>query len=68
MKHSEFEIGQNFFCNDEEWKCTDIGTRVIVAIKLSDLEGEPLTGPPYVVYEHTLDEYDLRGCSKEKTS
>jgi hypothetical protein len=33
MKHADFHIGQTFF-NDsrKKWRCTDVGTRVIVAI------------------------------------
>jgi hypothetical protein len=42
MKHSEFRVGETFWCGDREWRCTDIGTRIITAICLDDLE--------YVVY------------------
>lgn len=69
MKHSDFKIGESFFLNDIEWKCTDKGTRVIVAVKLRDLDkGEVLKGPPYSICEYTLDEYDILGCNKEKVS
>jgi len=34
MKHSEFYIGQEFFTGSGKWRCTDVGTRVIVAISL----------------------------------
>ena len=34
MKHSDFRIGTIFFTATGKWKCTDIGTRVIVAISL----------------------------------
>jgi len=34
MKHSEFTIGQNFECGGRQWRCSDIGTRVIVAIPI----------------------------------
>ena len=37
MKHSDFTISQEFLCGEKRWKCTDIGTRVIVAICLSDV-------------------------------
>jgi len=33
MKHSEFVIGENFICAGRVWRCTDTGTRVIVAIR-----------------------------------
>ncbi len=34
MKLSEFEIGKTFWCGGRPWRCTDIGTRVIIAILL----------------------------------
>lgn len=34
MKHSDFQIGTIFFTATGKWKCTDVGTRVIVAISL----------------------------------
>jgi hypothetical protein len=38
MKHEEFLIGEEFWCGGNQWRCTDIGTRVIVAIKLGTQE------------------------------
>lgn len=34
MKHSDFHIGTEFFTETGKWRCTDVGTRVIVAISL----------------------------------
>lgn len=34
MNHEEFRIGQEFWCGGHRWRCTDIGTRVIVALCL----------------------------------
>jgi hypothetical protein len=34
MQHGEFRIGGEFTCGGKRWRCTDIGTRVIVAICL----------------------------------
>lgn len=34
MKHSDFSIGMEFMTASGKWRCTDVGTRVIVAIKL----------------------------------
>jgi len=36
MKHSDFVIGKNFWCGGLERRCTDIGTRTIIAICLDD--------------------------------
>ena len=32
MEHKDYTIGQEFLCGGQRWRCTDIGTRVIVAI------------------------------------
>jgi len=34
MQHSEFKIGGIFRCDGRLWRCTDIGTRTIVAIRI----------------------------------
>jgi hypothetical protein len=38
MKRSEFAVGSEFWCGGKRWRCTDIGTRVIVAICLEPHE------------------------------
>jgi len=38
MKHSNFHIGLEFWCGGKRWRCTDIGSRVIVAISLEPHE------------------------------
>jgi hypothetical protein len=66
VKHSDCEIGKTFWCGGRPWRCTDIGTRVIVAIRL-DHDDDPTwySGPPYAVGEISLNEFDLEGCSPE---
>ena len=34
MKHAEFVIGKEFVTATGRWRCTDVGSRVIVAISL----------------------------------
>ena len=34
MNHSDFKIGTIFYTSTGKWQCTDVGTRVIVAISL----------------------------------
>lgn len=34
VKHSDFKIDTEFFTETGKWRCTDVGTRVIVAISL----------------------------------
>lgn len=45
------------------WRCTDIGTRVIVAIPLNRADSSWYNGPPYAVMEVVFDEHDIKGCS-----
>ena len=52
MKHSDFKIGIEFLTATGRWRCTDVGTRTIAAIRL-DLDHDPAwyNGPPYAVVE-----------------
>jgi hypothetical protein len=45
------------------WRCTDVGTRTIAAIKL-DMDHDPswYNGPPYAVAESVFDEDGFEGC------
>jgi hypothetical protein len=63
MKHSDFWIGREFLSGTGRWRCTDVGTRTIAAIKL-DKDHDPswYNGPPYAVLESVFDEYDMEGC------
>jgi hypothetical protein len=38
MRHSEFVIGGTFWSGGTKWRCTDIGTRTVVAIRLDRVE------------------------------
>ena len=38
MKHSDFSMGTVFWTGSGKWRCTDIGTRTIVAIHLDPVE------------------------------
>jgi hypothetical protein len=40
MHHSEFRIGTVFRCGDKSWRCTDVGSRVVVA-KCLDHDDDP---------------------------
>jgi hypothetical protein len=63
MKLSDFAIGVEFFMSGGRWRCTDVGGRTVVAIKLEQHDASWYAGPPYAVVEHVLDEYDLPACS-----
>lgn len=64
MQHSDFKIGKEFTTAEgkHHWRCTDVGTRVIVAIALDHHEPSWLVGPPYAVPEMVFDENDFGGC------
>ena len=34
MKLGEFHIGLEFWCGGNRWRCTDVGSRVVVAVSL----------------------------------
>ncbi len=38
MRHDEFSIGKEFMTDAGQWRCTDIGTRTIAAIKISEVQ------------------------------
>jgi hypothetical protein len=63
MDHSEFKIGAEFMTNSGRWRCTDVGTRTIAAIRL-DLDHDPTwySGPPYPIVEHVFDEDGMEDC------
>ena len=62
MRKADFKIGQEFFSTTGRWICTDVGTRVICAIK-KDMEDESwYSGPPYPAAETVFDENDQEGC------
>ena len=63
MLEEDFQIGLESYAASGKWRCTDIGTRVIVAIKLDQDDLRNYNGPPYSVAEYVIDESDFGGCS-----
>jgi hypothetical protein len=43
MKLTDFRIGQEFYCAGKRWRCTDVGSRVVVAICLEPHEVVSIT-------------------------
>lgn len=78
MCAADFRIGTIFTDGVAKWKCTDVGTRTIAAIRIDSVEvdgSEPRTldeaeatamgwfaGPPYAVDEEVFDEDMIEGC------
>jgi hypothetical protein len=65
MEHEEFTIGMEFMCGGKRWRCTDRGTRTVIAICLDTYPDDPswYNGPPYAVAESVFDEYDRQACA-----
>ncbi len=63
MRHDEFHIGLEFHTATKRWRCTDIGSRTIIAIALDAPDESWYNGPPYGVREIVFDEYDVEGMS-----
>jgi hypothetical protein len=40
MLHSEFTIGGIFWCGGRQWRCTDIGTRTVTAMRIDSVDVE----------------------------
>jgi hypothetical protein len=60
MKHSDFRIGLEFLgMAGFRWRCTDVGTRTIVAIPLTHDDPNWYRGPPYVATEEVFDEREM---------
>ena len=65
MVKDDFIIGTVFECGGRTWKCTDVGTRIITAICLSDHDDVSwYAGPPYACAESVFDEDDQSACNK----
>lgn len=63
MKHSDFHIGLEFFGSAGfRWRCTDVGTRTILAIHLDHDNPDWYQGPPYIAKETVFDESDIERC------
>jgi hypothetical protein len=47
------------------WRCTDVGSRTMIAIKISDYDDPSwFNGPTYAVVEHVFDEDALSGFER----
>lgn len=63
MKHSDFHIGLEFLgIVGFRWRCTDVGTRTILAIQLDHDDANWYRGPPYVAQEVVFDEHEIERC------
>ncbi|MBI1760753.1 MAG: hypothetical protein HYR56_04880 [Acidobacteria bacterium] len=65
MTKADFYIGLEFYLAASRWRRTDIGTRVIVAIRLDQEDDRRHDGPPYIVEEVVFDELAQGRCLLE---
>jgi Domain of unknown function DUF29 len=66
ISHDEFRIGTEFYTESGLWRCTDVGTRTIVAVQIKDGYPAPDDKPPFVeAVEVVFDEYDFGGLYRE---
>jgi hypothetical protein len=52
MRHEDFAIGKPFRCGGKQWRCTDVGTRVVVAIRVDEVGVAGVDG------KRTLDQHE----------
>jgi hypothetical protein len=69
MKSSTWVIGDEFTTagGAQRWRVTDVGTRVLVAVELTektDADASWLDGPPYAICEIVFDEDDQNGIEQ----
>ena len=63
MKHADFYIGLEFVGSAGfRWRCTDVGTRTILAVQLDSSDGNWYVGPPYIAKEEVFDEHEITRC------
>ena len=67
MRLIDFTIGTEFFTSAGRWRCTDVGSRTVIAIALDRTDESWYRGPPFAVSEVVFDEYDVEGCSLDAT-
>lgn len=66
ITYAEFRIGLEFYTGAGKWRCTDVGTRTIAAIRIDQYDDPSwLNGPPFTVAEVLFDEYDMEGTDLE---
>jgi hypothetical protein len=56
MRREQFQVGLEFWCAGRRWRCTALGSRVVVAARVESGDVEPGT-------EQIFHEYDLSACT-----
>lgn len=63
-----WQIGMHFLNNTGKlWRCTDVGTRTVLAIEIDPERDEHwYVGPPYVVKEVVFDEIEMAAAYRNR--
>lgn len=61
MQHKDFTIDQEFLCGGKRWRCTDVGTRTIVAICLSETNFTRSSDVAEITFTLTYDQAEADG-------
>lgn len=65
MKHADFCIGLEFASGAGfRWRCTDVGKRAILTIRLDHDDPNWYQGPPYIADEVAFDEQEIERCHR----
>jgi hypothetical protein len=65
MEHADFYIGLEFVASAGfRWRCTNVGTRTILAIHLDRENPHWYQGPPYIAKEAVFDEQEMEHCHR----
>lgn len=68
VKHADFHIGLEFVGSAGfRWRCTDVGTRTILAVQLDRTDPDWYQGPPYIAKEVVFDEHEITRCHLTNT-
>jgi hypothetical protein len=67
MRLSDFRVGMEFWMSGTRWRCTDIGTRLVIAIQLV-YDDDPFwyKGPPYAIPQSTIEPHGFPDCSLDR--
>ena len=66
MEHSDFKMGEVFWCKKRQWRTTYIGSRVVAAVCIDPEEKDKLEGYPFHPAVMVFDADELGGCTTEQ--
>ena len=61
VKLDEFKIGTEFYCGGRQWRCTDIGTRTVIALPADRVNVASVNANQIVREERPVTASDFSG-------